>query len=241
MSLLLKSIALLNNIRFLTKSENFRDVWRFQATVINTHLWKKQISTTPNEEKKAQNTAKITLIQNQNVSTVTTLEEAKNLAKRRSMHLVQIQKMDTKTQRPVYKLLTNAEMLSEELSDLKSKVSNTTPTTTIAKPTQKKADKSLSIGSRINEHDLNARLKNISKWLSKGHEVRILIQGMGGDTTNCDKIFKTIENFVKTPENITLGKIVQKHSKGTVIKFNILPLATTTISTESDKILSDDA
>lgn len=53
-------------------------------------------------QKKHKDSPKITLIQNQNI-TVTALEEAKHLAKRRSMHLVKVQDMDAKTQRPVYK------------------------------------------------------------------------------------------------------------------------------------------
>lgn len=55
-----------------------------------------------NAQKKPKDGIKITLIQNQNM-TVTALEEAKSLAKRRSMHLVKIQDMDPKTHRPVYK------------------------------------------------------------------------------------------------------------------------------------------
>lgn len=57
---------------------------------------------TTNAQKKSKESIKITLIQNQGM-TVTALEEAKNLAKRRTMHLVKVQDMDPKTQRPVYK------------------------------------------------------------------------------------------------------------------------------------------
>uniref|UniRef100_A0A1B0ARQ6 Translation initiation factor 3 N-terminal domain-containing protein n=1 Tax=Glossina palpalis gambiensis TaxID=67801 RepID=A0A1B0ARQ6_9MUSC len=235
MSSLLKSVALLNSIRcFLTKSGNLRDAYQAKEAYGNfRNLCRKRMSTTstkiPNEVKKSKNPAKITLIQNQNVS-VTTLEEAKNLAKRRAMHLIQLQELDTKTQRPVYKLLTNAEILVEELSELKSKDSNDAPAVIPTKPAQKKTEKSLNIGSRISENDLNARLKNIAKWLSKGHEVRILIQSTGNDTAKCDQVFKSIETFIKTPEE-ALGKIVQKHSKGTAIKFSILPV--TNLATEN--------
>ncbi|XP_059226607.1 translation initiation factor IF-3 [Stomoxys calcitrans] len=171
-----------------------------------------------NTQKKSKASVKITLIQNQNV-TVTALEEARNLAKRRSMHLVQVQKMDTKTQRPVYKLVSAAEHLQEELSDLKA---HDKDGTSPDKPAQKKSEKTLNIGSRISEHDLASRLKNISKWLDKRHEVRILIQGTEGDMAGCEKIYKAIEESIKTPE--TIGKIVQKRAKGSVIKFNILPV-----------------
>lgn len=108
MSSLLKSVARLKNIHcFLTKSGNLRNANQAKEAYGNFwNLWRKRMSTTstkiPNEVRKSKNAAKITLIQNQNVS-VTTLEEAKNLAKRRAMHLIQIQELDTKTQRPVYK------------------------------------------------------------------------------------------------------------------------------------------
>ncbi|XP_023308346.2 translation initiation factor IF-3, mitochondrial isoform X2 [Lucilia cuprina] len=171
--------------------------------------------TTANAQKKHKESMKITLIQNQNM-TVTALEEAQSLAKRRSMHLVKVQDMDAKTQRPVYKLLTAAEMLQSELSDKSSSAAD--------KTAGKKSEKSLNIGSRIAEHDLASRLKNISKWLNKQHEVRILIQGNSQqDMANCEKIFKTIEESIKTPQII--GKIVQKRTKGNIVKFNILPVA----------------
>ncbi|XP_075165997.1 mitochondrial translation initiation factor 3 [Haematobia irritans] len=178
-------------------------------------------STKETAQKKSKSSIKITLIQNQNL-TVTALEEARNLAKRRSMHLVQVQKMDNKTQRPVYKLVSSAEHLQQELSELKGQDKDGGASD---KAGQKKSEKALNIGSRISEHDLSSRLKNISKWLEKRHEVRILIQGTEGDMANSEKIFKTIEEFVKSPEII--GKIVQKRNKGSVIKFNILPVTKT--------------
>lgn len=52
--------------------------------------------------KKSKNVIRITLIQ-QGAMSVTTLEEAHKLAKRRNMHLLQTNSLDTKTQRPVYK------------------------------------------------------------------------------------------------------------------------------------------
>lgn len=59
-------------------------------------------STEAKPQKKHKDFLKITLLQNENI-TVTGLEDAKNLAKRRSLHLVKIQDMDSKTQRPIYK------------------------------------------------------------------------------------------------------------------------------------------
>lgn len=120
-------------------------------------------------------------------------------------------------------------MLQNELSDVKStdKTNNNSASTANNDKlsSQKKSEKSLNIGSRITEHDLSSRLKNISKWLAKRHEVRILIQGSSDhDLANCEKIYKTIEQSIKTPEDI--GKVVQKRIKGSIIKFNIIPTNT---------------
>lgn len=87
----------------------------------------------------------------------------------------------------------------------------------------KKAEKSLTIGSRISEHDLMARAKNIRKWLDKGHEVRIVIQGGADDLAVYEEIYKTIEKSVNDPE--TAGKIVQKRVKNSIMRFSIMPVA----------------
>lgn len=116
-------------------------------------------------------------------------------------------------------MLTSAERLQEELSDLKTHGKDGFVND---KAVQKKSEKTLNIGSRISEHDLSSRLKNISKWLDKRHEVRILIQGSDSDTASSEKIFKTIEESIKTPQII--WKVVQKRTKGAAIKFSILPI-----------------
>lgn len=120
-----------------------------------------------------------------------------------------------------YRLLTAAEMLQNELSELKK-----TDKSDKFGSNQKRVEKSLNIGSRIADHDMQSRLKNISKWLHKQYEIRILIQGTSEhDLANCEKIYKSIEEFIKTPEAI--GKIVQKRTKGNIVKFSILPLPPT--------------
>lgn len=117
-------------------------------------------------------------------------------------------------------------MLQNELSEFKKSDKSDKSASN-----QKKTEKSLSIGSRIADHDLQSRLKNISKWLNKQHEVRILIQGTSEhDLVNCEKIFKNIEEFIKTPE--VIGKIVQKRTKGNIVKFSILPLPPTSNSSK---------
>ncbi|XP_053967150.1 translation initiation factor IF-3 [Anastrepha ludens] len=159
-----------------------------------------------------QSLSKITLVQPNQSIAITTLKEAQKLAKRRELHLVKQQDFDTKTQRPIYKLVTAAELLSEDVDEsVVDKKSN-----------EKKSQKSLTIGSRITEHDLESRLKHISKWLAKNHEVCVLIQGSPEEMAKCEQILKTIEQSVKEPEMI--GRILQKRIKGSHIKFNISPV-----------------
>jgi translation initiation factor IF-3 len=40
-----------------------------------------------------------------------------------------------------------------------------------------KGEKLLTLSHRITAHDLSSRLKNVSKWLSKTYEVRVVING----------------------------------------------------------------
>lgn len=85
-----------------------------------------------------------------------------------------------------------------------------------------KPQKLMNIGSRISQHDLSSRLKNITKWLNKHHEIRILIQGNHSDGTNCEQICEAIDNHIKTTE--TTGKITQRQRKHFGIVLNIHPV-----------------
>ncbi|XP_033156046.1 translation initiation factor IF-3, mitochondrial [Drosophila mauritiana] len=159
---------------------------------------------------------KITLIQQNQSMSITTLEEAQKLAKRRELHLLRLEQTDAKTGRAMFKLVTAAEMLSDDAEQSRS---------ASEKVKDKKSEKSLTIGARITEHDLSSRLKNIVKWLGKRHEVRILIQGnaSGSDESSAERIVKAIEQTIKEPQLI--GRIVQRHSKSAFIKFSIIPVA----------------
>ncbi|EDW90802.1 translation initiation factor IF-3 [Drosophila yakuba] len=159
---------------------------------------------------------KITLIQQNQSMSITTLEEAQKLAKRRELHLLRLEQADAKTGRAMFKLITAAEMLSDDAEQSRS---------ASEKVREKKTEKSLTIGARITEHDLSSRLKNIVKWLAKRHEVRILIQGnaSGSDESSAERIVKAIEQTIKEPQLI--GRIVQRRSKSAFIKFTIIPVA----------------
>lgn len=225
--------GLYNYHNFIPKLSRQLTLWQssLQQKIYGDNTSTPNHSSTTAKEKKIKMSPKITLIgQNQSLS-VMSLEEAQKLAKRRDMHLVQTTQVNSKTQRPTYKIVTAAEMLSEQLNEIQPEAKENSM--------QTKSEKMLTIGARINEHDLASRLKNIAKWLSKNHEVRILIQGTSSDMSSCEKIFKTIESSIQVSEGV--GKIVQKRSKGNVIKFSIVPVQSRTISANTNTVVNTSA
>ncbi|XP_023168727.1 translation initiation factor IF-3, mitochondrial isoform X1 [Drosophila hydei] len=190
-----------------------------QPQIFNRNLTQAITPKTKTDDQKSKKLKqKITLIAQNEAISITTLEEAQKLAKRRDLHLLRLQQPDVKTGRVMFKLVTSSEMLADEtLGKGASKSADTQGL--------RKSEKSLSIGARMADHDLSSRLKNIIKWLNKRHEVRILIQGSvnGADEGNAERIVKAIEMTIKEPQ--VIGKIVQKRQKGSYIKFNIIPLA----------------
>lgn len=120
--------------------------------------------------KKAPPIPRITLLSGDQIS-VTTLPEAEKLSKRRDLRLVKIIDLDTKTQRPLYKLMTGSEYHAEDLKhrELKKTEKKTT-----------KGEKMLLINSKINQHDLDTQLKRADKWIMKKYEVNVVVSGAGG-------------------------------------------------------------
>lgn len=110
----------------------------------------------------------ITLIGTDNNLAVLSLSEAEKIAKRRDLKLVKIVDFDTKTQRPIYQLMTGAQYYNEDRKLQKEKAK---------KEGGFKGEKLLTLSHRITAHDLSSRLKNVSKWLSKTYEVRVVING----------------------------------------------------------------
>ncbi|XP_050307795.1 translation initiation factor IF-3, mitochondrial isoform X2 [Anthonomus grandis grandis] len=111
------------------------------------------------KKKKTPIIPKITLLHGDEL-TVTTLEEAQKLAKRRDLKLMKVTDIDTKTQRAVYRLLSGAEYLQEDLKQREKK------------KVQKykgpyKGEKMLNISQNISEHDLQTDVNKIVKWLAK--------------------------------------------------------------------------
>lgn len=111
---------------------------------------------------------KITLLQGNEI-TVTTLEDAQKLSKRRDLKLVKIVDIDTKSQRPIYKLMTATEYHAEDLKQKEQKKKN--------KEGAIKGEKLLILNYNIANHDIETNVKKISKWIGKSYEVRIVING----------------------------------------------------------------
>ncbi|XP_075972938.1 mitochondrial translation initiation factor 3 [Anticarsia gemmatalis] len=154
---------------------------------------------------------RITLISPDNSISITDLKNAQSLSIRRELKLVKIQDVDSKTRRPVYKLMTNAEYHAEELAKRKEKQ---------AERQGNKGEKLLTLSSRIGEHDLMTGVKKMMKLVEKQYEVKVIIAGEDSAAAQkTEKIYSVIENHVKS-----ISKIAQKRMKGNNLRFQLLPL-----------------
>uniref|UniRef100_A0A1Q3FGZ0 Putative translation initiation factor-3 n=1 Tax=Culex tarsalis TaxID=7177 RepID=A0A1Q3FGZ0_CULTA len=160
--------------------------------------------------KKPKVAPKITLIALDQSLSIMNLDEAQRISKRRDLKLVKIIDLEMKTQRPVYKLMTSAEYLNEDLKRREEK-KRTKAEATI------KGDKLLTLSARITEHDLNSKIQNVVKWLRKSYEVRIVISG-DGDKAKQESVATRIEQNTKEA-----GKIVQKRFRDNDLRFQIIP------------------
>ncbi|XP_041782632.1 translation initiation factor IF-3 [Anopheles merus] len=167
-----------------------------------------------NHNKKAKTSPKVTLIAADESISIVNLDEAGKIANRRNLKLVKITDLDTKTQRPVYRLMTGSEYLNEDLKRREEKKKS-------KQDASVKGDKLLTISARIAEHDLASKIQNVLKWLSKSYEVRIVVTGDGaGNKAKQEDIAQRFEASIKDT-----GKIVQKRLRDNDLRFNILPTA----------------
>lgn len=154
---------------------------------------------------------RVTLISPDNSISITDLKNAQSISIRRDLKLVKIQDEDSKTRRPVYKLMTGAEYHKEELLKRKEKQEARQGN---------KGEKLLTLSSRIGEHDLMTGIKKMIKLVEKQYEVKVIISGEdAGAMEKSEKIYSVIENNVKS-----LGKIVQKRLKGNNLRFQLIPI-----------------
>ncbi|XP_053658717.1 translation initiation factor IF-3 [Anopheles marshallii] len=162
--------------------------------------------------RKAKTSPKITLISSDESISIVNLDEAVKISTRRNLKLVKIVDLDTKTQRPVYRLMTGAEYLNEDLKRREEKKKT-------KQDASVKGDKLLTISARIAEHDLASKIQNVLKWLSKSYEVRVVVTGDGaGNKAKQEDIVQRFETSVKNT-----GKIVQKRLRDNDLRFNITP------------------
>ncbi|XP_026468579.1 uncharacterized protein LOC113372460 [Ctenocephalides felis] len=87
----------------------------FQNSKLLYSKYDKVFEEAPEPKKKKVFIPRITLISSDESISVTTLEEAKKISTRRDLKLVKITDMDTKTQRPIYRLMTGAQYFEEDL------------------------------------------------------------------------------------------------------------------------------
>lgn len=164
--------------------------------------------------KKSKSTPKVTLISADESISIVNLEEAVKISNRRNLKLVKISELDTKTQRPVYRLMTGSEYMTEDLKRREEKKK-------IKQDASVKGDKLLTISSRIAEHDLASKIQNVLRWLNKSYEVRVVVTGDGtGNKAKQEDIVQRFESSVKDT-----GKIAQKRLRDNDLRFSILPAA----------------
>lgn len=152
------SLAVLPNL--ITQLNNKYATFDINQTSVSDKPVKKKTAPVP----------KITLILPENNVSITTIEEATKISKRRDLKLVKIIDLDTKTDRPVYKLMTGAEYHAEDLKRRAERKAS-------RQDSYIKGEKLLTISHKISDHDLNSRIRNIEKWLLKPYEVRVVING----------------------------------------------------------------
>ncbi|CAG9792001.1 unnamed protein product [Diatraea saccharalis] len=166
---------------------------------------------------------RITLIGADNSVSITDLRNAETLSLRRELKLVKIQDVDSKTRRPVYKLMSNTEYHEEELEKRKEKQE-------ARQKTSIKGQKLMSISSKIGEHDLMTFIKKMLKLLEKQYEVKVVLSYDSPDGEQlCEKMFTIIEKNTKSS-----GKVVQKRSKGTNLRFQLLPFRENSTQTDTE-------
>ena len=122
------------------------------------------------KKRKPLTSPKITLISPEEEVITITLENAEKLANRRNLKLVKIVDFDTKSERPLYKLMTTQKYFEEDsmIKNRKNKEKDL-----------RKDEKFYNLSSKICEHDLDFKLANIIKSLTKKHDVRIIISQDG--------------------------------------------------------------
>ncbi|KAG5670490.1 hypothetical protein PVAND_000752 [Polypedilum vanderplanki] len=208
MNKIISAILIKNNFCALRTVSNFNNLGKYAFYCTS----KDAIPATGEDRKKTKPIPKITLIDTDQKMSVITMEQARKIADKRNLKLINIVDLDTKSSRPVYKLMSSHEYHAEELKRREEKkFAKSQP--------QIKSEKLLSIGNKITDHDLMNGINRLKKWILKMHEVRTVISFEDGDVQKADKIYAKIEKEMKPIE----GRVLQKRVKGNEIRFTVMP------------------
>lgn len=167
------------NVAALNECVCTQPSFKYYSVGGTTELNSQQSSETEVKKKRTSIIPKITLFQGNEI-TVTTLEEAQKLSKRRDLKLVKIVDLDTKTQRPIYRLMTATEYHEEDIKQKEEKKKNKQGTI--------KGEKLVFLNYSIAKHDLEVNIKKIINWITKSLEVRVVING---DSSKMQKAVST--------------------------------------------------
>ncbi|XP_043686932.1 uncharacterized protein LOC122638196 [Vespula pensylvanica] len=147
------------------------------------------------EQAKRDSESKITLLLPNDSMTITYLEDAKKLAKRRNLILTKVENEQKNSSRDTYKLVK----LGEEFLETTDNV-----TENKIKAERNGKIKQIQISGKISTHDLNIKLKHVNKLLSKQYKIKFIINH---DSDTQDKIFKYAESNIK--QHGTIQKTVK--------------------------------
>lgn len=143
---------------------------------------------------------------------VISLDQAKKIAEKRNMKLVNIIDKDTKSSRPIYKLMTSHDYHAEELKKREEKKE-------MRNQAHIKSEKLLTINNKISAHDLDSKVVKVKKWIEKLHEIRVVVGGEEGNMASAEKITKALEDAAKELN----ARVLQKRTKDNTIRFTIMP------------------
>lgn len=167
----------------------------------------------------------ITLIDTEDKISAVSLDNAERLAKRRDLKLVKVDDPNLQAGKKVYKLMTGKQYFEEEIKAKKAEKKTSVGG---------KDEKILVVGGKITPHDLGVKLHSLTKWLSKGHQIKVTITSRKATQEDMDSVFSTIEEEVKKVK----ARVMQRHEKGSDIRFYIVPPKDE--SAESSEASTDD-
>jgi len=186
--------------RYFSTAVSTKDVVESDASRL---IAKKKAKTIPESPK-------VMLISEFNSISVMTLEEAKKVAVRKGLHMIPDDSAKHKTEKEVYRLVTNAEFVKLEGG--------------IALDTEredKKKEKEIKtsiLKNNTGRNDVMSKVRQMTKWIEKGHIVRVMI-GQPGDRGDPEHVFKMIEENIKDSG----ARILQKIAKSGQIRFQLNP------------------